>query len=127
MGTYHVRITAPAGGSIRNPVKVAINIRGKKVLGVVLEIPAGWQDPSGAYGLPYQTFLRIWVGTYQLLPNISSPGTEGNYIALDDFHNYVPTPYTLPTRTDIDATVWAYTTDIGNAHSADVTIFTDEQ
>jgi hypothetical protein len=91
-----------------------------------LEIPAGWQDPSGASGPPYQTFLRIWIGNYQLLPTVSKPGIEGCYIALDNFHNYVPTPYIMPSI-EMEATVFAYTSDAANVHSADVIIFTEEQ
>ena len=103
-----------------------IEIRGKSVLGVILEIPAGWQDPSGAMGPPYQSFIRIWVGNDQLLPKVSQPGSEGTYVALSDFHNYVPTPMTMRT-TPMVATIFAYTTDPKDSHTAGVVIFTDEE
>jgi hypothetical protein len=116
MGTFVAAITAKHGSTIAVPTVTSFKVRGKAIIGLLLDIPQGMQ------GSPYgniTTGFQLIIDTETIWP------TAGQWIILDNFHAYVPFRYKLD-KYEKDATINAYTTDNSNDHTGELVVVTED-
>jgi hypothetical protein len=114
MAVIKVRIHAAANTTKAAPTKTTFKVRGIRILGIMLDIPAGFMSST------VDTGFSLWIGTEQVWP------TYGEWIQMEDFHAYVPFRYKLDMY-DKDATVRAYSTDTTNDHYGEMVIITEDR
>lgn len=114
MGVYKARITATHGSTVALPTKTDFVIRGLRIVGIVLDIPLGFNTSTITTG------FALWIGTEQVWP------TAGQWILLDNFHSYVPFRWKMG-KAQMDAEIRAYTTDANNDYKGELLVLTEDQ